>query len=140
MNGQALAFANPRAEHIALRKAPRCVYCGGRTEKEDCQPSNKNGNAYRPYYSCSSCEEFACFGDMRGVLAENPTCYCDHGMQFSRRGIAGPDGGRARFPRSIFYRCATGGCLFFEHMTDSHGRIIIYDGPVTPHDLAFSGL
>ncbi|KAE8391582.1 hypothetical protein BDV23DRAFT_171542 [Aspergillus alliaceus] len=127
MNGQALAFANPRAKHIALRKAPRCVYCGGRTKERHCQPFNENGNAYRPYYSCSSCEEFACFGDMRGVLAENPTCY------------SGPDGGRAKFPRSIFYRCATGGCLFFEHMTDSHGRIITYDGPVTPHDLTFSG-
>ncbi|KAE8407010.1 hypothetical protein BDV37DRAFT_39489 [Aspergillus pseudonomiae] len=136
MNGQALAFAAPWAEHIALRKAPRCVHCGGRTQKEPCQSSNKNGNAYRPYYSCSSCERFVCFGDMRGVLAENPTCYCDHGMQFSRRGIAG---GRARFPRSIFYQCATGGCLFFEYMTDNHDRIMIYSGPVTPRHLTFIG-
>lgn len=126
MDGLALAFANPRMRHPALQNPPRCLHCGRSTKKYPCSPFNKNGNCGRPYYACYSCGEFACFGDMRGVLAENPACFCDHGMQLSRRAIAGADGGETRIPRSKFYRCATGGCLYFDYMTDEHNRILIY--------------
>lgn len=109
MSSQDLAFANPLENHIAIRRPPHCLHCGGRTKERPCQQYNTNGYAYRPYSTCS-----ACFGDMRGVLAENPTCYCDDGMQFTRRAIAGPDGaGRVNIPRSIFYQCATGGVYVF---------------------------
>lgn len=132
MYDQPFASADPRADHIAIRRAPCCLYCGGRTKKSHCVPWNENGNARRPYYFCPSCGEFACFGDMRGVLAENPTCYCNDGMQFSRRAIAGPDVGHSEIPRSIFYNCATGECLFFDYMRDGRNSVLIYDGPMCP--------
>ena len=57
-------------------------------------------------------------------------------MQFSR---SGPDGGRARVPRPIFYQCATGGCYFFKHMTNDRGGVLIFPGPVTRRDLISEG-
>lgn len=139
MNGQALNFGNPEQDHIAIQEPPRCLHCGGSTERYHVFPWNENGNGYRPYYTCSNCGEFSCFGDMRGVLAENPTCFCNGGMQFSRRVVSGPDGGSAGIPRSIFYHCATGGCYFFKQMTDRWGGVLVFPGPVTRRDLIFEG-
>lgn len=139
MNGQALNFANPEQDHFAIQEPPRCLDCGDRTALLHCLQGNENGNGHRPYYTCFGCGRFSCFGDMRGVLAENPTCFCNHGMQFSRRAISGPDGGRTGIPRSIFYQCATGGCYFFELMTNDQDEVLVYPGPVTRRDLIFEG-
>lgn len=136
MTRLALNFAHPERDHLAIRTPPRCLYCSSRTILSYCLPWNENGNGYRPYYHCSYCPRFSCFGDMRGVLAENPTCFCDHGMQFSRRTVSGVD---AEIPRSIIYQCATGGCFFFERMMNDEGSLLIYPGPVTRHDLIFEG-
>lgn len=73
------------------------------------------------------------------MLLENPTCYCDHGMQFSRRVIANREAARAKVPRSISYQCATGGCKFFEYMRDNDGRVLVYDGPIRLRLLTFLG-
>ncbi|RAL06636.1 uncharacterized protein BO97DRAFT_22238 [Aspergillus homomorphus CBS 101889] len=139
MNSQALSFASPEQPHVAIQTPPRCLQCGERTGIGFTLPSNENGNGYRPYYTCSRCGRFSCFGDMRGVLAENPTCFCNDGMQFSRRVISGAEGRRAGIPRSIFYHCATGGCHFFEYMTNDWGEILIYSGPATRRELIFEG-
>ena len=139
MDGSALAFASPQMRHPALRNPPRCLHCGRRTKRALCSPHNENGNCYRPYYACYNCGEFACFGDMRGVVAENPACFCDDGMQISRRAIAGVGSGETRIPWSKFYQCATGGCPFFGYMTDEHDQILIYSGIVTQELLTSLG-
>lgn len=115
---------------------PRCLYCSGPTKERRCSPSNANGNAHRPYYTCSSCGKFACFGDGRGVLEENPTCSCEDGRQLSRRVIAGR---KTRYPRSISYQCATGRCPFFAYKTNIHGQILLYNGPLSPRYLESMG-
>lgn len=136
MDRQALNFARPEFEHPGIRMPPRCLCCSKRTKKSYTLPWNENGNGYRPYFSCSNCAKFSCFGDMRGVLAENPTCSCDDGMQFSRRTVSGTD---AEIPRSIVYQCATGGCSFFGRMISDEGEILIYRGPIIRRDLIFEG-
>lgn len=105
MNGQPWAFTNPRTKHpdfetlslpslwLPCQRLPRSLY-------------NKNGSGHHPYYACIRCGKFACLGDMRDVLSENPTCLCDHVMQLSRRATAGADGGETRILRSMSCRCA----------------------------------
>lgn len=139
MNGQDLDFAEFQQNHPAIQRPPHCLRCGWYTRRRLCSPDNENGNGLRPYYKCCNCGAFACFGDMRGVLAENPTCSCDYGRQLSRSVIAGTDGGEAEIPRSMFYHCATGGCRFFGRMIDDRGRYLIYDGPFFPETLMSLG-
>lgn len=137
-NAQFPNFVEPWQKHFALRTAPHCLSCGKKTFRDRCVPWNKNGNAFRPYYKCLQCG-FSCFGDMRGVLAENPTCDCGDGMQFSRRTIAGPDSGKTKIPRSIFYQCAIGGCDFWQYMKNDQGAILIWSGSVNRSDLIREG-
>lgn len=139
MNGQAWTFANPRTNHPALRNPLTAFIVAAVPKNSPCSLYNKNGSGHHPYYACTSCGEFACLGDMREVLSENPTCLCDHVMQLTRRAIAGADGVEIRILRSMFYRCAPGGCLFLDYMTDDHDRILIYDGHASPQVLASLG-
>ncbi|KAI9037824.1 uncharacterized protein KD926_011527 [Aspergillus affinis] len=127
--------AHPLQNHTAIQHPPQCRNCGNATTWGTCRPDNMNGNANRPRYICS-CGLFACFGDMRGVLVENPPCDCNDSMEFSRRIVAGPN---VQIPRSIFYRCATGRCDFYSYMKDQDGNIMVYDGPIDPLIMADSG-
>lgn len=138
---QALDFVNPEQGHIAIRTRPRCRHCGEPTELRYGKPWNENGNEGRPYYICSCVPQktFSCFADMRGVLMENPTCFCDQGMQFSRRGIQNPEPGMPWSLRPIFYTCATGGCSFYEPMTDCDGKFVLNCGPISASSLSLRG-
>ena len=40
--------------------------------------------------------------DVFTVLAQNPSCFCNDGMQFSRRAVSGSDGGKVGTPAVNF--------------------------------------
>jgi hypothetical protein len=67
------------------------------------------GNGGRPYFVCRTCNDFVCFGDMRGIHDENPPCDCDS-IPLSRRGVDRN--------RKTFYNCALGKCGYFAQEDD----------------------
>lgn len=128
---------DPEKRHPAIQNPPNCRKCELSTQLHHVNPLNQNGNGNRPYYKCSHCGMFSCFGDMRGVLEDNPTCFCNGGMQLSRRGISCKKGRRPI--RSIFYCCATGKCDFFGDMMDDEGVIQVFSGSLTREGLIRKG-
>jgi hypothetical protein len=114
------------ALHLMLGRAPRCRLCGETTEKRTVSVRNENGNAGRPMYMCVRCDEFACFGDIRGIQEENPICFCV-GKMPSRAQVSRP----RRYcsnTRTVYYICASGECDFWEHMKDDDGEEVILTG------------
>ena len=130
-------YLDSQQDHVAIRKPPSCRFCGRSTTRFYCREGNRNGNANRLFYLCYPYGQFACFGDMRGVLLENPACFCNGTMQFSRLCLAGLD---TVIPRSLFYHCTTGGCDFFEYKREDNGEVSIYHSDISPNYLARIGL
>jgi hypothetical protein len=114
------------ALHLMLGRAPRCRRCGETTEKKTVSMRNENGNAGRPMYMCVPCDEFASFGDIRGIQKDNPVCFC-RGKMPSRAQVSRPRKSCLN-TRSVYYICASGECDFREHMTDDDGEEVILDG------------
>lgn len=109
---------DPRSPHPNLTQPPNCLVCGSQTKHHITVHTNKNGNADRPYYKCGKCRVFACFGDKRGVHADNPACGCGLPSRFQ----VGLNGGS--FPGALHWRCAVGGCTFFEYYCDKEGNVL----------------
>lgn len=86
-------MADPRRHHLRLGEASKCGRCDGATVGKRVTADNHNGNGGRPVIRCGKCEKFCCFGDMRGVHADNPGCDCT-GAPASRRQVAGEGWGR----------------------------------------------
>jgi len=123
------------SDHWAIRRPPTCLYCGFSTRRRRAIPGNPNGNADRPYYCCTKCDEFSCFADMRGIHLQNPTCDCPR-PTLSRLQIAGQD---KEIPRALHYRCAVGGCSYFSYITGHQGQVLRYDGLLSKADLIMRG-
>jgi hypothetical protein len=118
----ATLILSPLSPHPGLINPPRCLVCREITQRETIDnPNNPNGNDRRPYFFCN-CGKFSCFGDMRGVLAENPLCDCLEQWP-SRLQVTGADRSKL-IPRALHYRCAVGGCRFFTYLADRDGNII----------------
>jgi hypothetical protein len=114
---------DPFADHPDIQVAPKCLRCGGATRRERTMDNNRNANGGRPYFKCWGCGKVACFGDLRGIHAENPRCHCGGG-RVSRIQVAGTDSSRAK-PRAHHFTCAVGGCRFFSYATKKTGEVII---------------
>lgn len=56
---------------------------------------------------------FSCFGDMRGIQAQNPVCRCPS-KHYSRAVVDG-EWEEGEKERAIHYRCAVGGCSFIQN-------------------------
>lgn len=41
--------------------------------------------------------------------------------------VAGPD---TRIPHGLHFKCAVGGCDFFERAYDEEGRFLVFEGPI----------
>jgi len=59
---------------------------------------------------------------MRGIHLENPICDCPS-FQLSRLQVAGERDDQV-IPRALHYRCAVGGCGYFDYMRDDSGEIV----------------
>lgn len=110
---------DPTASHPLLTQAPNCLACGSQTNRHVTHWDNANGNAYRPYFKCktSACKKFACFGDMRGIHANNPACDCGLPSRFQ---LGMKD---ETFPGALHWRCAVGGCHYFQRYCDPEGVV-----------------
>jgi hypothetical protein len=94
------AVMDPNEVHWAIARngfQPRCRYHSASAAKQIVLPWNSNGNGGRPYYTCETCDNFVCFGDMEGMYDENPACGCDS-ISLSRR-VTNRNG-------RVFYNCA----------------------------------
>lgn len=81
-------MADVGTRHPRLDEASTCGKYGGATVEERVSEDNYNGNGGRPVIRCGPCGKFYCFGDIRGVHADNPGC--DYaGGPASRRQVAG---------------------------------------------------
>ena len=130
---------NTTALHRMLDRAPRCRFCGETTEKGTVSWQNENGNAGRPMYKCTKCDEFACFGDTRGIHKGNPVCFCA-GKMPSQAQVSGHKEGQWN-SRIAHYRCASGECDFWECMIDDDGWVVtLPEGPLGAKDLKSMGL
>ena len=127
------------ALHLMLGRAPRCRFCGETADKATVSAQNENGNAGRPMYKCAKCDEFACFGDIRGIQEENPVCFCKGNMP-SRAQVSRPKRSRSN-SRTVYYACASGECDFWERMKDDDGdEVILPGGPLYAKELKEMGL
>ena len=127
------------ALHRMLGRAPRCRCCGETTEKGTVSLQNEHGNAGRPFYKCTRCDEFACFGDIRGIQEENPVCFCTSNKP-SRAQASRPRRSQSNL-RIVYYICASGECEFWEHMKDDDGdEVTLPGGPLYAKDLKKMGL
>ncbi|KAF2875065.1 hypothetical protein BDV95DRAFT_486030, partial [Massariosphaeria phaeospora] len=86
----------------------RCNKCTQLGSRKITSSNNRNGNAYRPYYRCDSCDVWITWDDGRGVDGGNPPCECG---VVSRRRKAG---GNSKRKGDFFWECARGRCGFFE--------------------------
>lgn len=104
---------------------PVCLRCDGPTRDYIVNSSNRNYNAGRPYYTCSSpaCGKFSTFADDRGVQPQNQPCECGHP---SRRQLAGLD---RTVPRGLHFVCTIGHCNFRKPDEDQNGRQITCTDP-----------
>lgn len=132
-------MADPRRRHPRVGEASRCGRCGGETVEEQVKEDNYNGNGGRPVIRCSECGKFRCFGDMRGVHADNPGCDCA-GQPASRRQVAGEGWGQT-VGRAVHYRCAVGACEYFEYEVDEEGEtVVVESGPLAAEEMEARGL
>ncbi|KAH7115253.1 hypothetical protein B0J11DRAFT_540200 [Dendryphion nanum] len=107
-----------------LEIAPKCTKCGRSTSWKVTKPSNRNGNAGRPYYKCLPCNKFCCFTDMRGNDPANPLCYCGTS---SRKQISGEN----KHPlRQVHYVCVQGTCDYYQVGKSPSGDPICLDEEV----------
>lgn len=102
--------ADPSRAHPDLDIAPRCRECKGSTRKQKVSFWNAIGNAGRPYYRCDDCDEFSCFGDMRGIHDANPRCHCP--LRRRSRAFLTQRWDDKRGGRAVRYQCAVGDCEF----------------------------
>lgn len=63
---------------------------------------------------------------MRGIHLENPVCYCSS-YPLSRVQVAN-ENDQQSIPRSVFFKCAIGGCNFFEYMLNDAGGVLVLRG------------
>lgn len=103
--------------------APACVRCRKKTQRFITRPSNRKGNAGRPYYKCVPCGKFARFDDERGNDDRNPPCDgCGHP---SKRQVAGDD---TLVPGGIHYVCSQGTCDFYQpHLNRDGVQLAVVD-------------
>lgn len=102
-------------------KAPDCILCRVPTSLLKTRPSNRKGNAGRPYYKCVPCNKFHCFADERGNDPTNPPCHCG---KSSKEQISGPE---KSMGRQVHYVCRIGGCDFYLPHRNSQQETIILD-------------
>lgn len=103
-----LSSARVSELHPPPETVPNCRRCGEPATEEVTRPSNRNGNAGRPYYKCHRCNKFLCFADDRGNDPNNPLCNC--GIP-SRRQVSGR---HRRVSRGVHFVCRQGGCDFYD--------------------------
>lgn len=102
---------------------PQCRQCDSDDQLltfDICVPSNPNGNAGRPYIKCRRCSEshgFITFADKRGILPDNPKCYCDKPSRLQAAGlhVKGP-------PRGLHFVCAWCHCRYWCAAVDEEGE------------------
>jgi hypothetical protein len=105
--------------------APNCLQCGQPTNKYITKTSNRNGNAGRPYYTCSGCGKFSTFADVRGNDISNPLCYCNSTAKRQRSG--------ARKGKKVHYVCRLGTCNFFDWHRTSQTEVLSLEDNVMDH-------
>ncbi|KAI1274931.1 hypothetical protein F5Y07DRAFT_409660 [Xylaria sp. FL0933] len=106
-------------------KAPQCQRCGQVTTLHITGSSNRNGNAGRPYYKCSSCIKFCVFKDLRGNDPTNPKYHCGHS---SKRQISGRS---KQVAGRVHYVCRLGTCDYFSPGRDEEGADIIVNEEIS---------
>ncbi|KAK1962529.1 hypothetical protein LY78DRAFT_234981 [Colletotrichum sublineola] len=107
---------------------PECLRCGKLCSLRVAGPSNRKGNAGRPYYICNSCCKFSCFADLRGCRPQNPRCDC--GCP-SRMQI---DGREQSPPGGLHYVCQWGTCHFDRPCVDEDQKqMCVVDDAVVYH-------
>ncbi|WDK19265.1 hypothetical protein CGRA01v4_10552 [Colletotrichum graminicola] len=97
----------PLAVAVEDISPPECLKCGAQSRRRITRPSNRKGNAGRPYYIRCRCDNFCCFADLRGCHPSNPhcaNCDCPSRMQVAGR-VRNPPGG-------LHYVCQRPTCDF----------------------------
>ncbi|KAI0970446.1 hypothetical protein F4678DRAFT_462673 [Xylaria arbuscula] len=94
---------------------PLCFLYSKANERIVTQSSNRNGNAGRPYYKCTPCNNFLVFADERGNDPTNPECHCGFS---SKRQITGRSD---RVAGLVHYVCRLGECDYYNPSRDESG-------------------
>ncbi|KAL6910133.1 hypothetical protein GGI43DRAFT_389415 [Trichoderma evansii] len=117
----------------APEEPPACRQCGEESKRYITRPTNRNGNAGRPYYKCDRCPKFAGFADTRGNDPNNPPCDCGAS---SRRQLASRVKGR-----KIHYVCRLGKCNFYGEQPNAiDGSVATVDGDELASAFAMLGI
>lgn len=108
-----IALSRPLQPQLPLSH-PCCQRCGRTSSLRRLitKPSNRNGNAGRPYYICTRCNGkskrgWVSWDDEHGIRDGNPVCYCGALSRQDREAKNRERNGLG------FWTCATGSCDYY---------------------------
>ncbi|KAH7000916.1 hypothetical protein EDB80DRAFT_879035 [Ilyonectria destructans] len=99
-------------QRFPLSRAPICLDCSHFSDRRVTSDNNPHGHAGRPFYFCNRFHKFnfITWDDARGIISDNPQCWCGHLSRRNRKN--GPS-------RTEWYACASGGCKFKQDLEEN---------------------